>query len=109
MFTWFGPLQKCSKLDRALLNQAWCTHFNGSLKELGRKHSYHIRLLLYSSKLKDWGPKPCKPFNIWLENKELQELIRTSLKDSPLPPGKNSGQTKEHQEANPNPEYKHQW
>lgn len=81
-FTWFGHSQKCSKLDRALVSQNWFPDCQWKLEGLGRKHPDHVCLLLYNSEQQDWGPKPCKPFNTWLNNPDLVNIIHTLLSSS---------------------------
>ncbi|KAK1361814.1 hypothetical protein POM88_046288 [Heracleum sosnowskyi] len=48
-YTWYGPKNKCGKLDRALLNHQWSSSANRTLKGLGRKASDHVCLLLYNT------------------------------------------------------------
>lgn len=78
-FTWYGPSHKCSKLDRALLNQSVTAVLDWKLKGVGRKQSDHLCLLLYSSEPLNWGPKPCRPFNVWLEAPEVILLIQDAF------------------------------
>lgn len=63
-FTWFGPQEKSSKLDRALLKIMGPYNSDWTLKGIGRKSSDHVCLLLSSRENANWGPKPCKPFEI---------------------------------------------
>lgn len=78
-FTWFGPLQRSSRLDRLLLNQIATKDTDWKVKGMGRKHSDHVCLYLYNSEPLNWGPKPCKPFSVWLDNPEIITLIQTTL------------------------------
>lgn len=78
-FTWFGPNQKSSRLDRVLINQTGASNTNWKLRALGRKQSDHLCLLLYRSKPIDWGPKPCRLFNTWLRILEVSSIIQDTL------------------------------
>lgn len=76
--TWYGPSLN-SKFDRALINQSGCSDSHWRLKGVGRKQSGHLCLVLYSSDLIDWGPKPSRPFNVWLHNPLVLWLIQETL------------------------------
>lgn len=78
-FSWFGPLNKQSQLDRALLSQNWKHLQQWNLKGIGRKHSDHVFLHLFTNEYRNWGPKPCKPFNAWLSESALPALINNIL------------------------------
>lgn len=73
-FTWYGRDGKCSKLDMVLLNRNWFDSGDWLLKALDRKNSDH-RAILLSSKSTNWGPKPFKVFNCWLEDKSLMQTL----------------------------------
>lgn len=47
-FTWFGPEQRSSKLDRFVLNQVANIDNHWKVKGLGRKQSDHVCLYLYN-------------------------------------------------------------
>ena len=70
-FTWFGPSKKKSKLDRALVNYAWFTMGNWSVKALYKKHSDH-RPILLASGLSLHPPRPFKVFNCYLTDSLLE-------------------------------------
>lgn len=73
-FTWFGSENKGSKLDRALINLDWAGSGSWDCSILRRKNLDHNRIVLSSSKC-NWGPRPFKFFNIWLEDKHLIESL----------------------------------
>nr|XP_017256449.1 PREDICTED: uncharacterized protein LOC108226007 [Daucus carota subsp. sativus] len=70
LFTWFGPENRKSRLDRALINSKWNNTGNWSLQGLNRKSSDHRPIFLSSNK-SDWGPRPFRLFNCWLQNAEF--------------------------------------
>jgi hypothetical protein len=75
-FTWFHPNGiAMSRLDRILISPAWFDAW-GTPKVwvLSRDVTDHCPLVLrYSSY--DWGPKPFRFNNFWLNNNEFKELI----------------------------------
>lgn len=73
-YTWFGPNGKCSRLDKAVINSEWAFSANWTLKGLGRRSSDPSALLL-SGKDLNWGPKPYKVFNVWLQDDNLKSLM----------------------------------
>lgn len=73
-FTWCGKKQKLSRLDRALINVAWKIPDNWEVKTLERKSLDH-RAVLMSSGRRNWGPKPFKFFDCWLDNVDLVKSI----------------------------------
>ena len=74
-YTWFGPAQKCSQLDRVLISQEMLALGNWSTLAHDRYTSDHKPLSL-STASEDWGPKPYKFFNYLLQEKELVETLR---------------------------------
>lgn len=68
MFTWYGPLNKKSKLDRAILNEPWSDMGNWFSQAYHRRNSDHKPPCLRFSRL-EGGPKPFKFSNVWLEDK----------------------------------------
>lgn len=80
-FTWFGPFPKKGRLDRALVSPAWFMSGDWGIQALCRKLSDHKPLLLKTS-TQDWGPRPFKFFNCWLEDDTLAHTLRTSWKSS---------------------------
>lgn len=77
-FTWFGPQDKCSRIDRATANLEWSKNRNWELLGLGRKSSDHIALFL-SSSIVNWGPRPFKIFNAWLKKEGLKALVAKKM------------------------------
>lgn len=80
-FTWYGPLNKKSRLDRALLNSHWPGGNSWHLVGECRKSSDHIPLIL-RRKVIDWGPIPFKAYNFWLENKEFKAWLSDKLSEA---------------------------
>ncbi|KAK5844418.1 hypothetical protein PVK06_000556 [Gossypium arboreum] len=68
-FTWYGPDNKKSKLDRFLVEEHWMIKIK-DLQQLGLKRSVsdYIPILLADAEI-DWGPRPFKFINGWLRNK----------------------------------------
>ncbi|XP_071730314.1 uncharacterized protein [Rutidosis leptorrhynchoides] len=67
--------RKLSKLDRFLVNESFVqTWGHTSVIALDRRTSDHCPLILRDSNI-DFGPKPFKLFNIWLENKDVEKII----------------------------------
>lgn len=76
-FTWFGPAGKRSKLDRALVSTDWFASGKWIVLAHDRFTSDHCPLSL-SVGCVDWGPKPFKLFNCWLEDPQLTEALKLS-------------------------------
>lgn len=74
-FTWFGLANKKSRLDRILLNSAWMDKGDWSSQAIDRSTSDHKGLLL-SVVRNNWGPKPFKIYNCWLDDHELNILLK---------------------------------
>lgn len=66
-YSWFVPAGKCSKIDRALVNNEWFKLAGWKLEGKSRKSSDHVPLLL-SAGLQNWGQKPFRVCNVWLED-----------------------------------------
>lgn len=77
-FTWFGPSNKKSRLDRVVFNSQWPLGKNWNISSECRKSSDHTPLLL-GKKLIDWGTIPYKAFNFWLENEDFNRWINKSM------------------------------
>lgn len=65
---------RCSRLDRALINHAWRASGDWSLESKGRKNSDHSAIFLSQGSI-DWGHKPFKVFNAWLDKEDFLDLI----------------------------------
>ncbi|KAK1394833.1 hypothetical protein POM88_013889 [Heracleum sosnowskyi] len=73
-FTWFDSKGKKSKLDRFLTNLNWYESGEWVVKALGRKQSDHKAIILWVEE-QDWGPKPFKVFNWWLQEDSLKKIL----------------------------------
>lgn len=82
-FSWLGPDNKKSMLDRALINPQWDFLGNWAMISLHRKNSDHKPVKLVSSS-SDWGPKLFKFFNCWLDDSNLMAKLEKVWKDSHL-------------------------
>jgi hypothetical protein len=77
-FTWFQSGGRAmSRIDRILISDEWASKWGwGSLWVLPRDVSDHCPLLLkYLNR--DWGPKPFRFNNFWLENKNLPKVVES--------------------------------
>ncbi|GKV48453.1 hypothetical protein SLEP1_g55266 [Rubroshorea leprosula] len=75
-YTWHSANgQHRSRIDRFLVSEECLQKWN-DLKQwgLGRTVSDHCPLLLKNEKI-DWGPKPFKFFDAWLEHPDCKEVI----------------------------------
>jgi hypothetical protein len=75
-FTWFHPNgTTMSRLDRVLLSHDWGIRWgNPHVWALHRDVSDHCPLIVrYSTS--DWGPKPFRFNNFWLQNKRFKDLV----------------------------------
>lgn len=77
-FTWFGLVNKKSKLHRALLNIHWPLCSNWKLLGDNKKSSNHILIFLRLHVI-NWGPTPFKAFNFWLDNEDFKEWFDRKL------------------------------
>lgn len=74
-FTWFGPSNKRGKLDRALVSAEWFQKGEWITQAFHRKHSDH-RPLVLKSEMHEWGPRPFKFFNCWLQDSTLAQRLK---------------------------------
>lgn len=81
-FTWFGPKNRKSKLDRVLVNDLWLKCCSWRVSGWHRRNSDHSPFY-FSSDMRNWGPKPFKAFDIWLINEKVQQLISTIVNEPP--------------------------
>ncbi|MCH87331.1 endonuclease/exonuclease/phosphatase family protein [Trifolium medium] len=79
-FTWYQSSGRAmSRIDRMLISDEWAIwRGNGSLWALPRDVSDHCPLLLRYLQ-EDWGPKPFRFNNFWLENKKFVKLVEAFL------------------------------
>ncbi|KAL8514813.1 hypothetical protein ACS0TY_013776 [Phlomoides rotata] len=75
-FTWYRLDGTCkSKLDRFLINEEW-NRKCPSQKLRGGRRSLSDHMPIYVEEdTKDWGPKPFKLFNWWLNKKSFVDLV----------------------------------
>ncbi|KAH1215344.1 putative ribonuclease H protein [Glycine max] len=75
-FTWVRPNGSAmSKLDRFLLSDDWLIQWPDSTQfVLDRDFSDHCPILLRSTTV-DWGPRPFKVMDWWLQDKEFQKMV----------------------------------
>ncbi|GKV31782.1 hypothetical protein SLEP1_g40447 [Rubroshorea leprosula] len=75
-YTWYSSNgQSMSRLDRFLLSEEWMAKWS-NVKQWGMKRSIsdHCPILLKNEQV-DWGPKPFKLYDAWLENPGCKEVI----------------------------------
>ncbi|PNX99671.1 cysteine-rich receptor-like protein kinase, partial [Trifolium pratense] len=77
-FTWYQSSGKAmSRIDRILISDDWASRWgNVALWVLPRDVSDHCPLVL-KYRNDDWGPKPFRFNNFWLENKKLIEVVES--------------------------------
>ncbi|GKV29210.1 hypothetical protein SLEP1_g38156 [Rubroshorea leprosula] len=76
-YTWYNSNGLyMSRIDRFLLSEEWLMKWN-DIRQWGLKRtvSDHCPILLKEEKV-DWGPKPFKFFDAWLEQPGCVEMIR---------------------------------
>ncbi|KAL8544723.1 hypothetical protein ACS0TY_005092 [Phlomoides rotata] len=80
-YTCYRPDGSCkSKIDRMFVNTEWLRHWpNQILKGLRRSFSDHIPLVLLSG-TKDWGPRPFRFMNCWLEHPQFKAFFQEKWK-----------------------------
>ena len=80
-FTWIWP-NGCvkSRLDRFLVSQNWLSLWPESCQTvLQRNLSNHCPSILQTNMV-DWGPKPFRVFDWWLQQKRYQKMVREAWK-----------------------------
>jgi hypothetical protein len=81
-YTWFHPNGiSMSRLDRVLISSSWFGCWGDPMvRVLERDVADHCSLVLrYSSD--DWGPKPFRFKNCWLQSNDFKEVVRLALDD----------------------------
>ena len=75
-YTWYHPNGRAmSRIDRALVSESWSSCWgNISLWVLPRSISDHYPLVLKCGDL-DWGHKPFRFNNYWLENRNFKKVV----------------------------------
>jgi len=78
-FTWYHPNERSmSRIDRMLILEEWNRFWGDStLWVLPRDVSDHCPLVLKVGGW-DWGPKPFRFNNYWLENRKLKDVVEES-------------------------------
>lgn len=66
-----------SRLDRIFVNPSRTGSSRQKVKALSRKSSDHLILLLFFKEV-DWGLKPFKTFDYWLQNQECVNIIEST-------------------------------
>ncbi|GKU92519.1 hypothetical protein SLEP1_g6233 [Rubroshorea leprosula] len=75
-YTWYSSNgQHMSRLNRFLLSEEWMAKWS-NVKQRGMKRSVsdHCPILL-KNELMDWGPKPFKFYDAWLDHPGCKEMI----------------------------------
>ncbi|KAL5184980.1 Thioredoxin-related transmembrane protein 2 [Glycine soja] len=75
-YTWFRPNGSVmSKLDRFFISDSWLIQWPDTTQfVLDRDFSDHCPILLRSNFV-DWGPKPFKVLDWWLQDKGFQDMV----------------------------------
>jgi hypothetical protein len=81
-FTWFHPNGvTMSRLDRILLSDGWMVKWrNPNVWALSRDVSDHCPLVVRYNSL-DWGPKPFRFNNFWLQHKSFKDMVVKTWQD----------------------------
>ncbi|PNY03509.1 cysteine-rich receptor-like protein kinase, partial [Trifolium pratense] len=81
-FTWFHPNGRAmSRIDRALVSEDWLTLWGQpSLWVLPRSVSDHCPLILRCGNV-DWGPRPFRFNNHWLQNDDFKRLVEETWRE----------------------------
>lgn len=75
-FTWYHPNGRAmSRIDRVLISEEWGSLWGeSSLWVLPRDVSDHCPLVLKEAEW-DWGPRPLRFNNYWLENNDFKGVV----------------------------------
>ncbi|KAL8533869.1 hypothetical protein ACS0TY_010050 [Phlomoides rotata] len=75
-YTWYRPDGTCkSKLDRLLVNSNWLNKWPDVMLKGGKRSlSDHVPIYIEGCK-KDWGPRPFKFFNQWIQHPTYKGVI----------------------------------
>ncbi|GKU91329.1 hypothetical protein SLEP1_g5215 [Rubroshorea leprosula] len=75
-YTWYhSSSNSMSRLDRFLMTEEWLTNWSETRQwDLRRSLSDHCPLLLRDSKI-NWGHKPFKCFNSWIDKPGFHEMV----------------------------------
>ncbi|KAL6559131.1 hypothetical protein OROHE_006500 [Orobanche hederae] len=81
-YTWYSASGSCkSRIDRALVNDKWMEAWPGTILH-GHHRSVldHCTIVLDPVKA-DWGPKPFRFVNAWLEHPDFSNLVKESWEE----------------------------
>ncbi|GLT59702.1 hypothetical protein SLA2020_325070 [Shorea laevis] len=84
-FTWYQPNgQSMSRLDRFLFSSEWMRNWT-DLKQWGlmRSVSDHCPVMVKNEAC-NWGPKPFKLYNVWLQNPSFREMVESQWNNSDI-------------------------
>ncbi|KAK8696603.1 hypothetical protein V6N13_001735 [Hibiscus sabdariffa] len=74
-FTWYGGGSKAGRLDCFLISTSWIENFVDLVQHnLPHNISDHVSVLLLSGVV-DWGPRPFRFLNCWLEKPSHVKLM----------------------------------
>ncbi|KAL8486469.1 hypothetical protein ACS0TY_023235 [Phlomoides rotata] len=77
-FTCYRPDGTCkSKLDRLLINEEWGNTWPSQILKGGSQTLSDHRPIFIQEVSKDWGPKPFKLFNWWLQQQSFVNLVES--------------------------------
>ncbi|MCH91026.1 endonuclease/exonuclease/phosphatase family protein, partial [Trifolium medium] len=84
-FTWFHPNGvSMSRLDRMLISSSWFDVWGApSVWVLSRDVADHCPFVLRYSSF-DWGPKPFRFNNFWLQNRDFKEVVTKAWESQQL-------------------------
>ncbi|GKU94756.1 hypothetical protein SLEP1_g8202 [Rubroshorea leprosula] len=84
-FTWYQPNGHCmSRLDRFLFSEEWMLKWT-DLKQWGlpRALSDHCPILV-RDETRNWGPKPFKFYNVWLQDPAFRKMVEDQWNNSDI-------------------------
>lgn len=80
-FTWYRPDGTCkSKLDRMLVNSSWCQEWPDQILRGGSQSLLDHTPIFIESCKKDWGPKPFRFFNQWMQHQDFKGFVKEKWK-----------------------------
>ncbi|XP_057808850.1 uncharacterized protein LOC131023324 [Salvia miltiorrhiza] len=82
-FTWYQPQGLCkTKLDRFMVNDKWVSIWpNSKARGLPRSVLDHCPILM-ETKVVDWGPKPFRFINAWMNHPNFDKIVEDSWQKS---------------------------
>jgi hypothetical protein len=84
-FTWYHPNgRSMSRIDRFIVSEEWLNDWGVcSLWVLPRDISDHCPLILKKDNL-DWGPRPFRFNNYWLEHKDYKKVVEETWRNQSI-------------------------